>query len=91
MQPSDVCYYECVTDIQITYLDLDLKSSDCISMPPKLVDDKWEMARQCLKLLEWGFRTILHKPFDLNMVTVGDSCGRKKISYHIMVYDGNHA
>ena len=91
MQPSDACYYECISNVQATYLDLDLKVKDCVCVPPKVEADKQEMPKQCLKLLEWGYQTYLEKPFNLDMVTIGESCGKEKVSFHIHVYDGMNA
>lgn len=50
--PNDLCYYEIVSNKQCTYLDLDMKINNCLSIPVKLRADIWEMPRQCLKLLD---------------------------------------
>ena len=50
--PEDVCMYEVISDKQCTYSDLDLKHTDCLSIPQKLRDNKCHMAAQFLELLK---------------------------------------
>ena len=38
-QHSDVCFYEVVSHKQCTYLDLDLKTKDCVSLPSRVKED----------------------------------------------------
>ena len=87
-QQSDVCFYEVVSNRQCTYVDLDLKTKDCMSLPHRVKQDPWNMVRQFLELLESGFKNHLKATFKLDDVTIGDSCGTEKVSFHVMVYDG---
>ena len=89
-KPADICYYEVVSDRQCTYFDLDLKMCDCKFLPPKLQHDNLALVRQFLALLEWGYRKYLDLPLDLDAVTIGNGCGKEKISFHVMLYDNIH-
>ena len=48
------------------------------------------MAEQCLKLLSWGYEKYLNVSFTLDDVTIGESCGSEKYSFHVMIYNGTH-
>ena len=58
-QPEDVCIYELVSNKQCTYLDVDLKVRDCLTMSPEIQEDRWVVARQVLELLRWGYDKYL--------------------------------
>ena len=49
------------------------------------------MVRQCIELLQLGYKNCLNMSFTLDDVTIGESCGPDKVSFHIMVYDGKYA
>ena len=38
-QQSNVCMYEVISHRQCTYLDLDLKTKDCVSVPSRVKED----------------------------------------------------
>ena len=90
-QPRNICYYEIVTNQQTTYLDLDLKVEDCKMLPPGLIVDRRNMAKQCIQLLEWGYEKYLGLKLDRSHVTLGDGSGPDKISQHVIVYDEIHS
>ena len=90
-QPRNICYYELVTNQQSTYLDLDLKVEQCKMLPPALIADRRNMAKQCIQLLEWGYEKYLGLELNRLHVTIGDGSGPDKISYHLMVYDEIHS
>ena len=87
-QPSDVCFYEVIPHKQCMYFDLDLKICDCEFLPPKLKKNKFSLVLQFLDLLRWGYRNYLDMSLDLETVIVGNGCGKDKISFHVMAYDG---
>ena len=64
-KPLDYCFYEIVSQKQCTYFDLDLKVCEGNAVPPKLLLDRFEMARQFLKLLGWGYKKYLDITLDL--------------------------
>ena len=39
IQQSNACYYELIIHKQCTYLDLDLKTKDCVSLPSRVKED----------------------------------------------------
>ena len=90
-QPEDVCIYELVSNKQCTYLDVDLKVRDCLTMSPEIQEDRWVVARQVLELLRWGYDKYLGVSLQSSHITIGDGSGSDKISYHFIVYDGIHA
>ena len=91
MQRTEECMYEVISNKQTTYLDLDLKSKDYKYLPQNLKVNPRNMVKQCLKLLSWGYNTYLNTAFSLDHVTIGESNGDDKISYHIIIYDQIHA
>ena len=49
------------------------------------------MLRQFIELLSWGYEKYLDIVLDKEHITIGDSTGVGKVSFHVMVYDGIHA
>ena len=49
------------------------------------------MVIQCIELLEYAYKKFLNSLFTLNDVIIGDSCGEDKVSFHLMIYDGQKA
>ena len=49
------------------------------------------MVSQCLELFKIFYEKYLGTSFTLDHVTVGESCGSDKLSFHIMIYDGKYA
>ena len=91
MQRTEECMYEIISNKQTTYLDLDLKSIEYKYLPQNLIVNPRNMVKQCLKLLSWGYNKYLNTDFTLDHVTIGESNGDDKISYHIIIYDKLHA
>ena len=49
------------------------------------------MVSQCLELFKLFYEKYLQTSFSLDHVTIGESCGSEKLSFHIMIYDGKYA
>ena len=50
-QHCNACYFELISHKQSTYLDLDLRTKDCVSLPSRLMEDPQIMIRRCVELL----------------------------------------
>ena len=49
------------------------------------------MVTKCLQLFRLFYEKYLQTSFSLDHVTIGESCGSQKLSFHIMIYCGKYA
>ena len=88
--PIDQCIYEVVPHKQTTYVDLDLKFSECSKMSDKLSLEKKNMVIEFVELLMWGYSKYLRLVLDDKYIIIGHACGPSKLSYHVTYYDQKH-